>query len=494
MTSYRILPLIGCALLALPVWAQSPATSPSPAPEAAKPAPAGNPATLLRQLDEGFSQIFEKTAPSVVVIDVTKKHSLTADEGDAPPEGLDFFFRAPDAGLRNPSPLREPSTQSEGSGFVIRTDGVILTNNHVIRGADKITVKLKDGRQFPAKVLGADAQSDIAVIKIEASGLPVVEWGNSDKVRIGQLVCTIGVPYAMEYSFTFGCISGKGRSGLTPEVTPVEDYLQTSALINPGNSGGPLIDVEGRVVGMTTLVNGLNRGLAFAIPSKMLQKASAQLIDSGKVAHPALGIRIETLGADSTLREQIQGVDKGVVITTIEPDTPAYKSDLRPADVITAIDGVPVATALELRRQVLAKAINQTVALTVWRAGKTLQINVTTAEMPTSRPPQPATSRLDPSNPEAACGLRLAEVTQAAADRLGLKTRAGALVSSVEPASPAAVAGIQRDDVITEIDSKPVTDVSVARKLLENHDRKKAVLLFVERKGQKTYAVVKIEK
>jgi len=468
--------------MALTSWAQSPApTGPSPT-------------ALLRQLDEGFVQVFEKTAPSVVVIDVSKKNSLADEENGVPSDGLDSFFRAPDAGLPTPFHMHEPPARSEGSGFVVRADGMILTNNHVVAGAEKMTVKLKDGRQFPAKLIGADEQTDIAVLKIEATALPVATWGDSDKVRIGQLVCAIGVPYALEYSFTIGCISGKGRSGLTPEATPYEDYLQTSALINPGNSGGPLMDVEGRVIGMTTLVNGVNRGLAFAIPANMLKDASKQLIDTGKIAHPALGIRIETLGADSSLRDQITGVEKGVVVTTIEPDTPAYKSDLRPADVITEIDGTPVATAQELRREVLAKKIGQTVALTVWRGGKTLKITVTAGEMPLAHAARPAAERSGQAVSETECGLHLGEVTQAVADRLGVKTLSGALVTGIDPESPATIAGIQRDDVITEIDSKPAPDAAVARKLLESHDGKKAVLLFIERKGQKTYAVLKIEK
>jgi len=466
--------------MAFPVWAQSPAGSPT------------SPVALLRQLDEGFAQVFEKAAPSVVVIDISKKDSLPDEENGTPSDPFEFFFRAPDAGLRAPRPLREPSNRSEGSGFVVRADGYILTNNHVVSGGGKITVKLKDGRQFPAKLTGADEQSDIAVLKIDAKDLPVATWGDSEKVRIGQLVCAIGAPYAMEYSFTIGCISGKGRSGLTPEVTPYEDYLQTSALINPGNSGGPLMDVEGRVIGMTTLVNGLNRGLAFAIPAKMLQDASTQIIDSGKVAHPALGIRIETL-SESSLREQIPGVEKGVVITTIEPDTPAYKSDLRPADVITEIDGVPVVTAQELRRQVLGKKIGQTVTLSVWRGGKTLKISLAPGEMPSARATRPRTEKQAEAVAESTGGLQLSDVTQAVVDRLSLKALSGALVTGIDPDSPAAIAGIQRDDVITEIDSKPAPNAEVARKLLQNHEGKKAILLFIERKGQKTYAVLKIE-
>ncbi|XHR28188.1 MAG: trypsin-like peptidase domain-containing protein [Chthoniobacteraceae bacterium] len=448
------------------------------------------PRDLLHQLDEGFVQVFDKTAPSVVVIDVSKKGAPADEETGS---GFDFFFRAPDAGLRNPLRMQDPPARSEGSGIIVRSEGFIVTNAHVVDGAEKLSVKLRDGRVLPGKVVGVDDFTDIAVIKIDATGLPVAAWADSDKVRIGQLVCAIGVPYALEYSFTIGCVSGKGRSGLTPEVTPYEDYLQTSALINPGNSGGPLIDVDGKVVGMNTLVNGLNRGLAFAIPANLIKDISGQLIEKGSVSHPALGIRIETLGADSSLREQISGVEKGAVITTIEPDTPAYKSDLRPADVITAIDGVPVTSAQELRRQVLSKKLGQPVSLNVWRGGKELKISVTTGELPKTtatgtRPPlseKPANS----GNIEGKMGLRLGEIPQAN----GKLTGHGVRVTEVIPNSPAAIAGIQQDDVITEIDSKPIADLAAARTVLDAQAGKKAVLLFLERKGQKTYGVVKIE-
>jgi len=476
MFSSRILPLIGCVLIGLPAWAQSPAPS------------SGSSTALLRQIDEGFVAVFEKAAPCVVVIDAARKPG-GGNDFSLSPDNADAFLRAPDAIPPREAPL------SEASGIIIRADGMILTNHHVIAGADKITVKLKDGRQFVAKRIGDDEATDVALIQIEASALPVATWGDSDKVRVGQLVAAIGIPGGQEYSFTVGCVSGKGRLGLTPEITPLEDYIQTSALINPGNSGGPLLDVEGRVIGMNALVNGINRGLAFAIPSNLLKDVSEQLIATGKVAHPALGIRIETLGVDTPLREQIQGVEKGVVITTIEPGTPAYQSDLRPADVITAIDGVPVGTARELRTAVLRKKVGQPVALNIWRGGKTLKITVNTGDMSAmAAPARPAPARQGASAlSEAACGLHLSEITQAVADRLGLKKLTGALVADVDSESPAAIAGIQRDDVLTEIDSKAVADVSVARKLLETHDSKKALLLFVERKGQKTYAVLKNE-
>ena len=492
MLAFRTLPFLCAALTVLPAWAQQPAT-PAPVPSVSRSAAAASPLELLHQLDEGYTQLYNQVVPSVVIIDTNKRAPGDSDDS----HGFDFFFRAPEDNNRRRFKMPERPS-SEGSGFFVRQNGYIITNNHVIEGAEKITVKLKDGRQFPAKVIGADDRSDIAVIKIETTGAPVVEFANSDAVRIGQRVCAIGVPFALEFSFTIGCVSGKGRGGFT-NLT-YEDYLQTDAFINPGNSGGPLFDVDGRVVGMNTLINGIGRGLAFAIPSNMLRDVSDQLITKGRISRPWLGIRIETLGEDSSLREQIQGVDKGVVINTIEPETPAYKSDLRPADVIVALDGQPVNSARDLQKLVLTKKVGQTVTLSVWRNGKTLKIPVTTGELPVSgdagRGANPRDEREEQSSPEpsSAYGFRMEDLTKETADRLGSRQSVGVVVTDVAQGSPAAISGIQTNDVVTEIDSKPVTNAASARKLLREHDGKKALLLFLERKGQKTYAVLKIEK
>ena len=478
-----------CTLLCAAALATTLRAEPAASPDVSRPASAAS-ANLLHQLDDLYADLYNKVAPSVVVIDTTRRSPDQAEE----PRGFDFFFRAPDDEKHRQFRMPEHRA-SEGSGFFVRPDGYILTNNHVVEGADKITVKLKDGRQFPAKLIGTDDRTDIAVIKIESSSMPVIQFTNSDTVRIGQRVCAIGVPFAFEFSFTIGTVSGKGRAGLT-NLT-YEDYIQTDAFINPGNSGGPLFDVDGRVVGMNTLINAAGRGLAFAIPSNMLREVSDQLITKGRIVRPWLGIRIETLGTDTTLRDQIQGVDKGVVIQTIEPETPAYKSDLRPADVITAVDGQPVTSARELQKLVLTKKVGQTVNLTVWRNGKSLKIPVVAGELPAGdEKNREKENRPDAITPESGnvYGLGLQDLTKETAERLGTKQTAGAVVSEVTPGTPASVADIRVNDILTEIDSKPVTDAGSARKLLKEHDSAKAVLLLLERKGQKTYAVFKIEK
>jgi S1-C subfamily serine protease len=359
--------------------------------EVEEAAPKPSPLALLRMIDEGFVQVFQKVAPSVVVIDARKKPEEAEPEETeslAPfTEQKDHDGRAlPKRDLPQRSwKLPQAPTRSEASGFVFRADGYILTNYHVVADAEKFTVRLREGRVLPGKLVAADELTDIAIVKIEAKDLQEVEMGDSDALRVGQLVCAIGTPFSQDYSFTCGWVSGKGRTNLLSATSPTvifEDYIQTDAFINPGNSGGPLFDVEGKIIGMNTLINGIGRGLAFAIPSNILNEVATQLISTGHVIRPWLGIRIESLAQNAELRERVNGIDDGVVVDTIEANAPAYRSDLRPADIITEIDGFKVVSAHELQKEVLKKRVGQVLQLTVWRNGQTLRIPVATGELP----------------------------------------------------------------------------------------------------------------
>src|SRR6058998_493158 len=355
-------------------FAAQPEVAPTPTVPAAA-AEAGK--DVVHQLNNAFAKVFEIVAPSVVIIEVSKKN-----DGGETSTFDDLFFQGP-PDENNPRGRGSQPIQSEGSGFIVRPDGYIFTNFHVVEAADKIDVKLKDGREFSAKVVGTDQKTDIAVIKIEAKDLPVVQSGDSDAVRVGQFAFAIGAPFKLDYTFTYGVVSGKGRSKLlTTSGYSISDYLQTDASINPGNSGGPLCDIDGKVIGMNTLINGINRGLGFAIPINMAKEIGDELIAGRKIVRPWLGIRIETLGDDPAIRELFKGVDKGVVVRTIEPDAPANKSQLRPFDVITHVDGNAVATDSQLQHEILKKKVGQNVELTVWRKGQTIKVPVTTGELP----------------------------------------------------------------------------------------------------------------
>jgi len=488
-------------------WAEGPAKEAVVAEVPAKGTGAGEPAKgaaalgLLKAIDEGFVQVYEKVAPAVVVIDARKQ--VQDDDRDLP-RGFDFLLEDGKPSPKSPKDgkdskdkdpakdgskgwrLPERSTRSEGSGFLIRADGYILTNHHVVADADKLEVRLKDGRTFPGKVVGADDKTDIAIVKIEAKDLPVVEFGDSDKLRVGQLVCAIGAPFNQDYSFSVGWVSGKGRTNLLSPTSPtilLEDYIQTDAFINPGNSGGPLFDVEGKIVGMNTLINGLGHGLAFAIPSRMLEDVGRQLIASGKVQRPWLGIRIETLGEKSNLQGHFPGIEHGVVVDTIEANAPAFKTDLRAADIITEVDGVKVTTARDLQQEVLKKRIGQSLQLTVWRSGQTLHIPVATGELPSE------VTRVANAAPSKGAEVK--------SETMGLQLRdaktGGAQVVGTLPDSPASHSEIFPEDVITGVEGQPVADAAACATAITATVAKKGgqdVLLNIDRRGQRTFVIL----
>src|SRR6266700_97825 len=446
---------------------------------------------VVHQLNNAFAKVFETVAPGVVIIETSKKTEISET---SPLDDL-FFQGPPDENRPRRSPGTPRPVQSEGSGFIVRPDGYIITNVHVIEDADKIDVKLRDGREFPARVVGADERTDIAVIKVDGKDLPVVQLGDSDATRVGQFAFAIGAPFKLDYTFTYGVISGKGRNKLLQTGGySISDYLQTDASINPGNSGGPLCDIDGKVIGMNTLINGMNRGLGFAIPINMAKEIGAELIAGHKIVRPWLGIRIETLGDDPSIRDLFKGADKGVVVRTIEADAPAYKSDLRPFDVITHVDGAPVDTDSQLQHEILKKKIGQNVQLTVWRKGQTVKIPVKTGELP-SEIARASNEPIQPGQPKqedaGKFGLQVQDLTKEVAERLHLAVQQGVIVTDVADNSLAAQQDIQREDIITEVNGKPVTNVPSFREALTKADPKRGVLLYLDRKGSKTFAVLK---
>src|SRR5213082_915797 len=390
---------------------------------------------VVHQLNNAFAKVFETVAPGVVIIETSKKSGISES---SPLDDL-FFQGPPDENNPRRNPGAPRSVQSEGSCFIMRPDGYIFTNFHVVEGADKIDVKLRDGRNFPARMVGTDEKTDIAVIKIDAKDLPVVQLGDSDAVRVGQFAFAIGAPFRLDYTFTYGVISGKGRSKLFQSGGySISDYLQTDASINPGNSGGPLCDIDGKVIGMNTLINGMNRGLGFAIPINMAKDIGAELIAGHKIVRPWLGIRIETLGDDPEIRDLLKGAEKGVVVRTIEANAPAYKSDLRPFDLITQIDGTPIETDSQLPHEILKKKIGQNVQLSVWRKGQTIKVPIKTGELPNeiartsnepARPIQPSQSR---DGGIGKFGLQVQELTKEVAERLHVPVEQGVVVTNVE--------------------------------------------------------------
>jgi len=444
---------------------------------------------LLHQLNDSFAAVFEKAAPSVVIIEAGQ--SAPRSIPGLPP-GLEFFL--------GDSEGRSAGTRPNiGSGFIIRADGYILTNYHVVGDADEISVKLHDGRRFSAGVVGFDERSDLAVLKIEATGLPAAELGDSDAVKVGQFAFAIGTPMELPYTFTVGVVSAKARN--LDLGKNYEEFIQTDAAINPGNSGGPLCDIDGRVVGINTLISGGNRGLGFAIPINSAKNIAGQLVASGRVRRPWLGIYIAGIEENEILQRRFPGVGKGVVV--LEPATGVPSGGLLPDDVILKVDGVPVALAGDLRRQILGKKIGQKVDLEVWRAGRVRNLAVTTSEQPDQMLRATLRSRHKPANPPAPSrqlpdspaspGMTVRDVSPDVLRTFGIRRQesGGVIVTAVEPMSPAAVAGIEPGDIITEAGGCPILGKQDLDKILQADDQGRGILLLLRRGGRSAVAILK---
>lgn len=463
---------------------------------AAESAPSSSPRNLLRELNDSFAGVFEKTAPAVVVVE---------SRGQPSNSRMGYTFRGPGGA---PYRLIPDLTGDDlldmppgiGSGFVFTTDGHILTNYHVIDGASDIRVRLHDGRRFPAMLVGSDERSDIAVLKIEADNLVPAELANSDLVKVGSFAFAIGSPMELPHTFTFGIVSAKGRTlGLGGHY---DEFLQTDTSINPGNSGGPLCDIDGRVIGINTLISGNSNGVGFAIPSNTARDIASQLITKGRVSRPWLGISIATLEEMRQLRSLFPGIESGVVVRGIEPGAPAQMSDLNPGDVITKVDGTPVSLASDLQREILGKKIGQTVELEIWRKGRTLRLGVKTGESPdkfvraSTRPPttprttpQPQTTPASPSSP----GFSYETATPETLQTMGIqnKTPKGVIVTAVEPYSAAAASGLERGDIITEAGGLQISSREDLDKALQEIDRDRGILLLLDRAAASSFAILK---
>ncbi|KYC37514.1 serine protease [Scytonema hofmannii PCC 7110] len=329
--------------------------------------------------------VVKKVGPAVVRINAARKISQ-----QLPEEFDDPFFRRFFGDMR-PSEPRQRVEQGSGSGFIINSAGQILTNSHVVNGADRVTVKLKDGREFEGRVLGEDPVTDVAVIKIDAGKLPTVPLGNSENLQPGEAVIAIGNPLGLDNTVTSGILSATGRSSSDIGATDKRvDYIQTDAAINPGNSGGPLLNVRGEVIGMNTAIIRGAQGLGFAIPINTAQRIAQELISQGKVEHPYLGIQMVTLTPE--LRDKINSssevnitASKGVLLVDIVPRSPAATAGLRQGDIIQGINNQPVTKIEEVQKIVEGSKIGVSIQVQVQRDGQTTQITVRPAALPVRR-------------------------------------------------------------------------------------------------------------
>ena len=461
----------------------------APQPQVQQPAP-----LVVDGTRTSYADVVEKTSPAVVRIEAD--HKQKASEQMQFPGGDDFFkqFRVPQ---QNQRPQLE---RGLGSGVVVQPDGTILTNFHVVDGADRITVAMSDNKTYDAKVVGSDQPSDLAVLKIEAENLPFLTLGNSDTVRVGDIVLAIGNPLGIGQSVTSGIISAKGRrTGLSDGS--FEDFLQTDAAINRGNSGGALVNLNGELIGINSQIlsggsGGGNIGIAFSIPSNMAKSVMDQLLKDGKVHRGMLGIGIQNLTDE--LAERFNGNDRsGVLVNSVKAGSAADKAGIKRDDVITAINGEKIEDSNVLRNKVAGTLPGTEIKVTVNRDGKEQELTAKLDEFDVnaSKKTGPGGEEDDnsagPQSQGGKLGLALQPVTPQIAKQLGLDSGSeGMLVTEVDPSGPSAEAGIDRNDVILEINRTAVNSIADVKAALDKAGDK-PVLLLVSRRGQTIYLTVK---
>ena len=444
------------------------------------------PAVAYERGVPSFSGLAKQTKPSVVNINTTtvvKGVDMPTRFGNPFKDffGNDEFFDK----FFGDAPTREFKQKSLGSGFIIDKEGDILTNNHVVEKASVIKVKLNDGKEYEARVVGKDAKTDIALIKIDAkNSLPVAPLGDSDRLEVGDWVMAVGNPYGLEHTVTAGIVSAKGR---VIGQGPYDDFIQTDASINPGNSGGPLFDLRGQVVGINTAIFSGGQGIGFAIPINMAKALLPQLKEKGKVVRGWLGVVIQRVTPELARNFDLKGPE-GALVSDVMEESPAARADIRRGDVIVFFDGKAVKEMDQLPRMVAAVEVGKKVMVGLVRDGKPLDVAVTITEG-RDEPMREAENR--GPEVEKSFGLLVRNITPEIAQHLNLKDRKGVIVTDVREGSLAEDADIKAGDVIKEINRKTVSSVGDFRDALKNARPKEGIVVLVTRGNMTFFAVLR---
>jgi Do/DeqQ family serine protease len=424
--------------------------------------PVEKPAPELISTQEAFIEVSEKVTPAVVNISAARMAAVR----DLGPLFEDFF-----GDLFRQHPPLQRKEQSLGSGFILSADGYILTNDHVVKGAAEIKVKLSDQRIYDGKVVGSDPHTDVAVIKIEAQEkLPTVVLGDSDTLKVGQWALAIGNPFGLDRTLTVGVISATGRANIG--IEDYEDFIQTDASINPGNSGGPLLNIYGEVMGINTAIVAAGQGIGFAIPINLARLIADQLIEKGEVTRGWLGVSIQPLTPELAESFGLEMVS-GALVNQVLAGSPAEKAGVKRGDVLLTYDGKPVRGVRELQLLVANTPAGSKIELVVLRQGKRLTLPVIIA----AQQPPPAAAAAPSQDQEKRQGLGLTVAPAAGG--------AGVQVETVDPDSAAAAAGVRPGDVILAINQQEVNDLSAFRQAAEKAGKKRNVVLLV-RRGETT--------
>jgi serine protease Do len=441
---------------------------------------------LLDQFSDAFEGAAAKVNKSVVAIfseQVTKvENPFSSGNPFGGMFGDDFFKH-----FFNMPREQKQVVHALGSGVIISKDGYILTNNHVVEHADKLTVTLDNSKKkYKAKIIGTDPQSDIAVIKIDAKDLPAASLANSDSVRVGQWVIAVGNPFELMHTVTAGIISAKGRSSVG--ITTYEDFIQTDASINPGNSGGALADLDGNVVGINTAIasnTGNNAGVGFAIPINMAKSIMEELVKNGKVSRGYLGIYLQDIDDNLAKALKLKSTE-GALVADVESGTPAEKAGVKRGDIITAMNGMPVDNSTTLRNEVAETEPGTDVKLTVLRKGEEKNLTVTLGERPENL--SLAANGSSEQSTSKNLGLTIENLTSDLAQQLGYKGDHGVVITDVASGSPADDAGLQKNDLIKQVNQKDVNNVGEFEDIVKDLKKGDVAALLV-RRGQNTFYV-----
>lgn len=452
----------------------------------------------LRQMGNAFSSIAEKTSPAVVSLRaeriVTQESQSMRESpfGEPFSDPFEFFFRRSprqrdpreQPEQRAPRAPRRESRTAQGSGFLISSDGYILTNNHMVEESEKIEVELTDGRKFTAKIIGTDPDSDVAVVKVDAENLPYLKLADSDALEVGEWVLAIGNPLGLSHTVTAGIVSAKGRSGFG--LANFENFIQTDAAINFGNSGGPLINLDAEVVGINTAIVGAggNIGIGFAIPINMAKNIYDQLVNNGTVSRGYIGIKFEELTPELASGFGLKEDTKGISVVEVMEDSPAEKAGLKRYDVIVEFEGKPVGKSNEFRNQVAMLNPGTKVEIVILRnkKRKNITLNLTT---------RPSTAELTgalPQETQKELGFSVEDLTDELAGHYGYKDLSGVIVTSVVDDSQAAEKGIAPGALIMEVNQQKVRNTTEFNEAIKDAKKEGAALLFVKR-GRYTFFV-----
>lgn len=451
----------------------------------------------LRQTGKAFASVARMVSPSVVFIQVESIEESPAVHGFSSPFSDELFrhffgdsfpgFRGRERGERRQRKI------GQGSGFVFSLgDGIfrdrayVLTNNHVIEGADRIRVTFEDGRELSARIKGTDPQSDIAVLEVEVSDVPALSLGDSSKLEVGEWVVAIGNPFGLSHTLTAGVVSAKGRTSLG--INDYEDFIQTDAAINPGNSGGPLVNLDGEVVGINTAIfsrSGGYMGVGFAIPINMARGIATQLLQGGEVSRGHLGVAIQELTPELADSFGLQG-RQGVLVAQVTPDSPAEKAGLRQGDLIVQYQGETVGDIGTFRNRISLTPPGTDAGLVIVRDGREQ-----TARVRIGRLDEDSDSAQQAQEHTGELGLVVQTITPELAERIGARPGEGVVVTQVIPGSVAGMAGIEPGSVILQVNKRPVRSAGEYAKLVEATTDAKRVLLLVSRRSSSYYVVLR---